>query len=176
MPSCVISWLYLTWKACRKAYFYNQHWTPKFMDTRQKKFLCKSAKSFQYRSSKNSTIRPVLQRPYTVTVAYGTVCIWYVIFTVASLAQIFGSPFHGYFNFVIYFDDRIYSFATFHSHALRSTKQCFREIYCNGYIRRPIRCINSYNVSLFIIKRSACFGLFCPSSGVTFCSCISQLV
>ena len=36
------------------------------------------------------------------------------------------------------------------------------------YIRRPTRCTNSYNVSLFIIKCSTCFGLFSPSSGATF--------
>ena len=34
----------------------------------------------------------------------------------------------------------------------------------------------SYNVSLFIIKCSTCFGLFSPLSGATFWSCISQLV
>ena len=44
------------------------------------------------------------------------------------------------------------------------------------YISRPTRCTKSYNVSLFIIKCSTCFGLFSPSSGATFWSCISQLV
>ena len=44
------------------------------------------------------------------------------------------------------------------------------------YISRPTRCTNSYNVFLFIIKCSACFGLFSPSSGATFWSCVSQLV
>ena len=48
--------------------------------------------------------------------------------------------------------------------------------HCNVYISRPTRCTNSYNVSLLIIKRSTCFGLFSPSSGATFWSCISQLV
>ena len=42
------------------------------------------------------------------------------------------------------------------------------------YISRPTRCTNSYNVSFCIIKRSTCFGLFSPSSGTTFWSCISQ--
>ena len=51
-----------------------------------------------------------------------------------------------------------------------------RASYCSVYISKPTRCTNSYNVSLFIIKRSACFGLFSPSSGATFWSCISQLV
>ena len=44
------------------------------------------------------------------------------------------------------------------------------------YVSRPTRCTNSYNVSLFIIKCSTCFGLFSPSSGATFWSCISQWV
>ena len=51
-----------------------------------------------------------------------------------------------------------------------------RASYCNVYISRTTRCTNSYNVSLFIIKCSTCFGLFSPSSGATFWSCISQLV
>ena len=51
-----------------------------------------------------------------------------------------------------------------------------RASYCNVYISRPTRCTNSYNVSLLIIKCSTCFGHFSPSSGVTFWSCISQLV
>ena len=48
--------------------------------------------------------------------------------------------------------------------------------YCNVYISTPTTCIDSYNVSLFVIKCSTCFGLFSPSSGATFWSCISQLV
>ena len=40
-----------------------------------------------------------------------------------------------------------------------------RASYCNVYICRTIRCTNSYNVPLFIIKCSTCFGLFSPSSG-----------
>ena len=44
------------------------------------------------------------------------------------------------------------------------------------YISRPTRCTNSYNVSLFIIKCSTCFGLFSPSSGATCWSCTSELV
>ena len=40
----------------------------------------------------------------------------------------------------------------------------FRSVYTS----RPTRCTNSYNVSLFIIKCSTCFGLFSPSSGATF--------
>ena len=36
------------------------------------------------------------------------------------------------------------------------------------YIGRLTRCTISYNESLLIIKRSTCFGLFSPSSGVTF--------
>ena len=51
-----------------------------------------------------------------------------------------------------------------------------RASYCNVYISRPTRCTNSYNVSLFIIKCSTCFGPFSPSSGATFWSCTSQLV
>ena len=51
-----------------------------------------------------------------------------------------------------------------------------RASYCDVYISRPTGCTNSYNVSLFIIKCSTCFGLFSPSSGATFWSCISQLV
>ena len=38
----------------------------------------------------------------------------------------------------------------------------------NVYISRPTKCTNSYNVSLFIIKHSTCFGLSSPSSGATF--------
>ena len=55
---------------------------------------------------------------------------------------------------------------------------CFmhRASQCNVYISRTTRCVNSCNVSLFIIKCSTCFGLFSPSSGATFWSCISQLV
>ena len=41
-----------------------------------------------------------------------------------------------------------------------------RASYCSMYINRPTRCTNSYNVSLFIIKCSTCFGLFSPSSGI----------
>ena len=52
----------------------------------------------------------------------------------------------------------------------------YRASYCNVYISRPTRCIDSYNVSLFIIKCSTCFRLFSPSSGATFWSCILQLV
>ena len=44
----------------------------------------------------------------------------------------------------------------------------------NMYISRPTRCTSSCNVSLLIIKCSTCFGLFSPSSGATFWSCISQ--
>ena len=40
--------------------------------------------------------------------------------------------------------------------------------YCDMYISIPTRCTDSYNVFLFIIKRSTCFGLFSPSSGTTF--------
>ena len=36
--------------------------------------------------------------------------------------------------------------------------------------------IDSYNESLLIIKRSTCFGIFSPSSGAKFWSCISELV
>ena len=43
-----------------------------------------------------------------------------------------------------------------------------RASYCNVYISRPTRSTNSYNVSLFIINCSTCFGLFSPSSGATF--------
>ena len=43
-----------------------------------------------------------------------------------------------------------------------------RASYCNVYISRPTRCTNSYNVSLFIIKCSTCFGHFSPSSGAIF--------
>ena len=44
------------------------------------------------------------------------------------------------------------------------------------YISRPTRCTNSYNEFLLNIKCSTCFGLFSPSSGAMFWSCISQLV
>ena len=43
-----------------------------------------------------------------------------------------------------------------------------RAFYCNVYISRPTRCTNSYIVSLFIITYATCFGLFIPTSGVTF--------
>ena len=48
-----------------------------------------------------------------------------------------------------------------------------RNVSDKVYISRPTRCTNSYNVSLFIIKCSTCFGLFSPSAGATFWSCIS---
>ena len=59
----------------------------------------------------------------------------------------------------------------------RSSKIFLTKCYFfNVYISRPTRCTDSYNASLFIVKCSTCFGLFSPSSGATFWSCISQMV
>ena len=61
--------------------------------------------------------------------------------------------------------------------ATRETKlETGYETEMDMYISRLTRRTNSYNVSLFIIKCSTCFGLFGSSSEATFWSCISQLV